>query len=131
VPDSAGGTPAVIRAPLAETTVWRLRTAAARVPTRQDLIAGKHHVYVALLADVPGDSDLSLYVGMTGLTPDERYLNHLAGIKSGKGWVRRYGLGLLPQLVVRLNPMSEPNARVVEGELHARLEEAGFDVHGA
>lgn len=109
----------------------RLRTAAARVPAHRDVAAGKFHVYVALLGHVAGDSPMSLYVGMTGLTPDTRYLTHLLGIKAGKRWISKYGLGLLPQLVTRLNPMLGKNARVVEKELHGRLEEAGFDVHGA
>ena len=36
-----------------------------------------------------------VYVGMTGLTPDERLDKHKAGIKSNK-FVRLYGLRLLP-----------------------------------
>ena len=38
-----------------------------------------------------------VYVGMTGLAPDERMDKHKAGIKSNK-FVRLYGLRLLPEL---------------------------------
>ena len=38
-----------------------------------------------------------VYVGMTGLTPDERLDKHKAGIKPKK-FVRLYGLRLLPEL---------------------------------
>src|SRR5260221_6070974 len=45
-----------------------------------------------------------LYVGMTGLTPEERFENHAAGIKSA--WVvKRYRIRLLPELYEHLNPM--------------------------
>jgi len=38
-----------------------------------------------------------LYVGMTGLTPEERFANHKAGTKAA-AVVKRYGLRLLPEL---------------------------------
>jgi hypothetical protein len=38
-----------------------------------------------------------VYVGMTGLTPDERFDKHKAGIKSNK-YARLYGLRLMPKL---------------------------------
>ena len=45
-----------------------------------------------------------VYVGMTGLTPEERFANHKAGTKAA--WVvKRYGLRLLPELYEHLNPM--------------------------
>src|SRR5689334_20564934 len=45
-----------------------------------------------------------VYVGMTGLTLEERFANHKAGIKSA--WVvKRYGLRLIPELYEHLNPM--------------------------
>ena len=45
-----------------------------------------------------------VYVGMTGLTPEERLANHKAGIKAA--WVvRRYGRELMPELYAHLNPM--------------------------
>jgi hypothetical protein len=39
----------------------------------------------------------SVYVGMTGLTPEERFANHKAGIKDAS-LVKRYGIRLLPEL---------------------------------
>src|SRR5688572_23463106 len=62
----------------------------------------RHSVYVVLLEFAPGD--YGLYVGLTGLTPDERYLHHKAGYKASK-WVRKYGIGLLPALYRHLNPL--------------------------
>ena len=44
-----------------------------------------------------------VYVGMTGLSPDERFDKHKAGIKSNK-FVRLYGLRLLPGAVRGLQP---------------------------
>jgi hypothetical protein len=131
VPKPDGAEPQVARAPLDGDTVMRLRAVAATVPSRRDPATGTFQVYIALLQGVPGASPPSLYVGMTGLTPDERYLNHQGGYKSGKGWIKRYGIGLLPQLVIRLNPMSWADAMAVEAELLMRLRRAGFDVHGA
>ena len=45
-----------------------------------------------------------VYVGMTGLTPEERFANHKAGTKAAPV-VKRYGLRLLPELYAHLNPM--------------------------
>jgi hypothetical protein len=44
-----------------------------------------------------------VYVGMTGLTPEERFANHKAGIKDAS-LVKRYGIRLLPELYAHLNP---------------------------
>jgi hypothetical protein len=49
---------------------------------------------------------------MTGLTPEERFANHQAGIKDAS-LVKRYGIDLLPELYAHLNPMPfEPAARM-------------------
>jgi predicted GIY-YIG superfamily endonuclease len=61
------------------------------------------------------------YVGMTGLTPEERFAQHRAGIHSGAGWVRRYGLKLVPELYEKLNPMSYEDAVRMEIVLAAEL----------
>ena len=69
-----------------------------------------HYVYVVLLdpavgrvrkvraANTKRDRKKScVYVGMTGLSPEERFANHKAGTKAA--WVvKRYGLRLLPEL---------------------------------
>ena len=44
-----------------------------------------------------------MYVGMTGLKPEERFANHKQGIKSASA-VKRYGIRLLPELYAHLNP---------------------------
>src|SRR6476620_8345530 len=45
-----------------------------------------------------------IYVGMTGLTPEERFANHKAGLKAA--WiVKRYGVKLLPEFYECFNPM--------------------------
>ncbi len=129
-PSSDAGAFTRRKAPLDEELVIRLQRAAGLVRTRRES-AGTHQVYVALLEGVRGGPAYSFYVGITGLTPEERYLNHKAGTKSGRGWVLKYGIGFLPQLVNRLNPMSFSDAELIEKELLWRLCEAGFDVHGA
>lgn len=42
---------------------------------------------------------------MTGLTPEERFAHHKAGIKYAS-LVKRYGIRLLPELYAHLNPMA-------------------------
>jgi hypothetical protein len=81
-----------------------------------------HHVYVVLLAPAVGKirkvrsenpkrdpKKPCVYVGMTGLTPKERFANHKAGIKAASV-VKRYGLRLLPELFEHLNPMPDEAA---------------------
>lgn len=76
---------------------------------RAKLQSAEHHnVYVVLLDPAVGktravraanpDRDRTkpcVYVGMTGLTPEERFANHKAGTKAAS-LVKRYGLSLLP-----------------------------------
>ena len=72
-------------------------------------------VYVALLDRVKGSPGYSLYVGLaSGMVsgrcvwsraPDRRYRDEKSGVNAGKGWVRDYGIGLLPDLYSHLNPM--------------------------
>lgn len=68
-----------------------------------------------------------VYVGMTGLDPDERFDKHKAGIKSNR-FVRRYGLRLLPELYEAYNPMPYDGAREMEVELAISLREQGYGV---
>jgi len=70
-----------------------------------------------------------VYVGMTGLSPEERFANHKAGIKSA--WVvKRYGLRLLPELYRHLNPMPFSAAVQMEIDLAEDLRRAGYTVTG-
>ena len=99
-----------------------------------------HHVYVVELdRDVlyeprfrkanpdyePGKP--CVYVGMTGLLPDERFDKHKAGIKANR-FVQRYGLRLLPDLYEIYNPMPYAGACEMEVELGIALREEGYGV---
>ncbi len=100
----------------------------------------RYHVYVIELSKdvlyegrfrrcnpdyVPGKP--CVYVGMTGLDPDLRFDKHKAGIQSN-GYVRKYGLRLLPDLYEGFNPMSYDEAREREVEIGIDLRSAGFGV---
>jgi hypothetical protein len=101
-----------------------------------------HNVYVVLLdaavgkvrkvrASNPGRDRKKpcVYVGMTGLTPEERFANHKAGTKAA--WVvKRYGLRLLPELYEHLNPMPSEAAAQMEKDLAEDLRRAGYTVTG-
>ena len=84
-----------------------------------------HSVYVVLLELAP--NDYGLYVGLTGLTPEERFLNHKAGRKASR-WVRRYGIGLLPALYRHLNPLDWELATTAEVTLAEALARTGIRV---
>lgn len=101
-----------------------------------------HSVYVVLLdreagrlravrAANPGrDPKLPcVYVGMTGLPPEQRFANHKAGIKAASV-VTRYGLRLLPELYAHLNPMPFEAAAQMEQDLAEDLRLAGYTVTG-
>jgi predicted GIY-YIG superfamily endonuclease len=99
-----------------------------------------HHVYVVELSPdvmyeprfkkanpdyIPGK--LCVYVGMTGLDPDQRFDKHKAGIQSNK-YVEKFGLRLLPELYAVYNPMPYEAACEMEVELGIALREAGYGV---
>jgi len=70
-----------------------------------------------------------VYVGMTGLPPEDRFANHKAGTKAA--WVvKRYGLHLLPELYEHLNPMPFEAAAQMEMDLAEDLRRAGYTVTG-
>jgi len=110
---------------------------------RADGRAAHHHnVYVVLLdsavarmrkvrvtnsSSSPGKP--CVYVGMTGLTPEERFANHKDGIKDA--WlVQRFGIRLLPELYAHLNPMPFEAAVQMEKDLADDLRKAGYTVTG-
>jgi hypothetical protein len=70
-----------------------------------------------------------VYVGLTGLAPEERFVNHKQGIKSSS-LVRRYGLRLMPELYAHLNPMPYEAAAQMEKDLTEDLRRAGYTVIG-
>ena len=70
-----------------------------------------------------------IYVGMTGLTPEQRFANHKAGIKDSP-LVKRYGVRLLPELFSHLNPMPFEAAAQMEMDLAEDLRREGYTVTG-
>lgn len=106
-------------------------------------VAGHHHhVYVVLLAAEAAKSrelrranplrdpaKPCIYVGMTGLSPEERFGNHKKGLKAA-AVVKRHGLQLLPELFEIYNPMPFEAAVVMEQELAEDLRKQGFTVAG-
>ena len=63
-----------------------------------------HSVYVVFLRNPKGDGKAGYYVGMTGLSPEQRFHNHKRGLKAAR-IVRRCGERLVPRLYEHLNPM--------------------------
>jgi hypothetical protein len=104
---------------------------------------GHHHkVYVVLLDPAAGGMrkvraqnpkrnprKACVYVGMTGLTPEERFANHKAGFKAALV-VKRFGLRLLPKLYAHLNPMPYEAAARMEMDLAEDLRREGYTVTG-
>ena len=101
-----------------------------------------HNVYVVLLdsavskmrrvraANTQRDhKEPCVYVGMTGLTPEERFANHKAGIKDAS-LVKRYGIRLMRELYEHLNPMPYAAAGQMEKDLAEDLRRAGYTVTG-
>lgn len=104
--------------------------------------AHHHHVYVVLLDPAAGKlrsvrrqnphadpGKPCVYVGMTGLTPEERFVNHRAGHKDAPV-VHRYGVRLLPELYAHLNPLPFEAAVEMEVDLAEDLRRAGYTVTG-
>ena len=101
-----------------------------------------HNVYVVLLDSAVGKirnvraenpkrnpKKPCVYVGMTGLTPKERFANHKAGIKAASV-EKRYGIRLLPELYTHLNPMPFDAAVAMEKDLAEDLRRGGYTVSG-
>jgi hypothetical protein len=76
---------------------------------------------------VPGKP--CVYVGMTGLRVDERFINHKRGHKSARV-VKKYGIQLLPHLFEYLNPMPYEAAVQMEKDLAEDLRSQGYTVTG-
>ena len=100
----------------------------------------KHHVYVVELSkDVLFEAKFiksnpnyvtgmpCVYVGMTGLDPDLRFDNHMAGIRANK-FVTRYGLRLMTELFEHLNPMPYGDAQYMEVDLGIQLRLQGYGI---
>jgi hypothetical protein len=101
-----------------------------------------HNVYVVLLDPAVGNlrkvraenpkrdpKKPCVYVGMSGLSPEERFTHHKAGTKAAS-LVKRFGLRLLPELYEHLNPMPYEAAAQMEKDLAEDLRRAGYTVTG-
>lgn len=110
------------------------------LPISQYTGSGAHSVYVVELdpdvlerskfrAENPGyvPGRPCVYVGLTGLTPEERFHNHRVGYKASR-YVRDFGLRLMPELYEHLNPLPFEEAEHMEDELAQALREAGYAV---
>ena len=100
----------------------------------------KHYVYVVELSKdvlfeakfIKSNPDYvtgmpCVYVGMTGLDPDLRFDNHMAGIRANK-FVTRYGLRLMTELFEHLNPMPYGDAQYMEVDLGIQLRVQGYGI---
>jgi hypothetical protein len=90
---------------------------------------GHHSVYVVYLRNPKGDGKAGYYVGMTGLSPEQRFENHKNGIKAARV-VRKFGERLVPKLYAHLNPMPYKKAQFMEAALADSLRKRGFVVFG-
>ena len=86
-------------------------------------------MYVVYLRDPKGDGRAGYYVGMTGLSPEQRFDNHKQGIKAARV-VRKHGVRLVPRLYAHLNPMPYSKAKDMEVWLAESLRKRGFVVFG-
>ena len=83
-----------------------------------------HCVYVILLHSNARREPFGLYVGQTSRDPDLRFDQHKAGYKASRA-VKRFGVRLLPELVIHLNPMRQWEAIGLEAALADALRLAG------
>src|SRR5438046_3470431 len=90
---------------------------------------GHHSVYVVYLRNPQRNGKAGYYVGMTGLSPEQRFENHKNGIKAARV-VRKHGERLVPKLYAHLNPMPYERAKRMEGFLADSLRKRGFVVCG-
>ena len=90
---------------------------------------GHHAVYVVYLKNPSGDGRAGYYVGMTGLSPEERFENHKNGVKAASV-VRKHGVRLVPRLYEHLNPMPYEHAVQMEKDLADDLRVQGYAVAG-
>ena len=101
-----------------------------------------HNIYVVLLDPAAGRlravraanpkrdrKKPCIYVGMTGLNPEDRFANHKAGTKAASV-VTRYGIRLLPEMYEHLNPMPYEASAQMEKDFAEDLRRAGYTVTG-
>lgn len=88
-----------------------------------------HRVYVVRLEHPRHPDTPCYYVGMTGLSPEERFANHKAGIKSARV-VRHFGVELAYEWFDDIPPMTYEDAARCEPALADELRDRGFVVFG-
>ena len=66
---------------------------------------------------------------MTGLSPEQRFENHMRGVKAARV-VRKFGERLVPKLYAHLNPMPYKQAQEMEILLADSLRKRGYEVFG-
>ena len=98
------------------TTRARRRVRYRRAPAPRE----HHRVYVVLLKDPAGDGRDGYYVGMTGLTPEERFANHQRGYKSASV-VTRCGVALAHEWYDGIPAMPYHEAALTEPALADEL----------
>jgi len=96
------------------------------IELRPEILTQQERFLEANLHYVPGTKPC-VYVGLTGLTPEERFRKHLQG-KKDAWFAHRYGQRLLSELYRHFNPMPYDLARVMEPELARQLREQGYGV---
>ncbi len=96
------------------------------VELKAELFSLEHKFREANLGYTPGVKPC-VYVGMTGLTPEERLQEHRNGNHSAR-FVKKYGVRLLPELYTHFNPMPYALATVMEVELARQLRGRGYGV---
>jgi predicted GIY-YIG superfamily endonuclease len=101
----------------------------SKTTSRKSRKSDHHSVYVVYLRNPKGDGKAAYYVGMTGLTPEQRFQNHKNGVKAAR-IVKRCGERLVPRLFAHLNPMPYAKAKEMEVFLAESLRKRGFLVYG-
>ena len=107
--------------------VWlsrAMRAAGALGATTRGTRGAKHSVDVVLLYDGTRAQPWGLYVGQTSRAPDWRFDQHKAGYKAS-GAVKRFGVRLLPDLTLHLNPMRQWESLELEAALAEEFRMAG------
>ena len=107
----------------------------AEVP---ESVAGEYYVYIIKLRKslpkntpaqkrekMPNSGNGRFYVGMTGLHPFERYLNHVRGYKAS--WATKR---MAVTMIGFEGPMSHKEAKAREPAKAQELRDEGYDVHG-
>lgn len=92
-----------------------------------------HGIYIVELdpaaCDLPPDDHACVYVGITGLTPEERFANHKAGKRSSR-IVKRYGVRLRPDLYAGIPRGIYAEMQAAEVAAADLLKGIGYHVHG-